>query len=363
MDRNARKAELLKAYDDAQRLAFSPFIFQAAAAAKRLGMLEHLGLSEAPVGFEALAEAAGVAPYAARLLMQILAAAGVVSGDDKTGYRLTKTGECLTFDPMTSVNFDFTADVNYRGLAETTASILSGRPEGLKTFDASWTTIYPHLKHLPQDARKSWFAFDHFYSDGAFREALRVLAGRAPKRFFDIGGNTGRFTRMALEAWPEASAVIVDLPEQIGLMRANPDLERLQGRIGAFPVDWLRPESSLEGCGEADLIWMSQFLDCFSRAEAAAILTKAARALSPEGVIVVMEPLCDRQRNETAALSLACSSLYFTVLANGNSRFFLESDLLEVFEDAKLDVVESHHSLGVCQSLYVLRPKASAAAC
>lgn len=215
----------------------------------------------------------------------------------------------------------------------------------------------PAPEGLPAEAQKSWFAFDHFYSDGAFREALRVLAARAPARFFDIGGNTGRFTKMALEAWPETEATIVDLPEQIGLMRANPDLEGLQHRIRAFPIDWLSEGASLDGAGEADLIWMSQFLDCFSRAEAVGILNEAKKALAENGVIVVMEPLCDRQRNDTAALSLAASSLYFTVLANGNSRFFFEADLLEIFEAAGLEVIESHPNLGVCHTLFVLRPK------
>ncbi|EHY31578.1 MAG: class I SAM-dependent methyltransferase [Sutterella parvirubra] len=356
-DRARHKAALLKAYDDAARIAFSPFIFQAAVAAKKLGMMARLGAAAEPVRYEVLAEEAGVSPYGARLLMQILSAAGVVEGSDEAGYLLTKTGECLTYDAMTAANFDFTADVNYKGLAETTEAIRTGKPAGLKAFDPAWETIYPHLKDLPAEAQKSWFAFDHFYSDGAFREALRVLAARAPARFFDIGGNTGRFTKMALEAWPETEATIVDLPEQIGLMRANPDLEGLQHRIRAFPIDWLSEGASLDGAGEADLIWMSQFLDCFSRAEAVGILNEAKKALAENGVIVVMEPLCDRQRNDTAALSLAASSLYFTVLANGNSRFFFEADLLEIFEAAGLEVIESHPNLGVCHTLFVLRPK------
>lgn len=357
-DRRAHKAALLKAYDDAARIAFSPFIFQAAVAAKKLGMMARLGEAVEPVTYEVLAREAGVSPYGARLLMHILSAAGVVTGSDDAGWLLTKTGECLTYDAMTAANFDFTADVNYKGLAETTEAIRTGRPAGLKAFDPSWETIYPHLKDLPAEAQQSWFAFDHFYSNGAFREALRVLANRSPGTFFDIGGNTGRFTRMALEAWPQTKAVIVDLPEQIGLMRTNPELEGLHERIGDFPINWLAEGATLAGAPQADLIWMSQFLDCFSRAEAIAILKEAQKALAPDGVLVVMEPLCDRQRNDTAALSLAASSLYFTVLANGNSRFFFEADLLDIFEAAGLDVIESHTNLGVCHTLCVLKPKA-----
>lgn len=356
-DRTERRAALFKAYDEAQRIAFSPFIFQAAVAAKKIGMFDALGASDAPLTPEVLAREVGVSAYAARLIMNILSAAGVVSGDDDSGYALTKTGECLAFDAMTAINFDFTADVNYKALAETTASLKNGRPEGLKAFDPEWSTIYPHLKDLPDDAKSSWFAFDHFYSDSSFRAAIRLLSPRTPKRFLDIGGNTGRFMKMALEAWPGSEGVVVDLPEQIGLMRENPALDGVRARLSAFPIDWLADGSSLEGCPAADMIWMSQFLDCFSRDEAVTILKKAARGLAENGFIAVMEPLCDRQPNPTASLSLACSSLYFTVLANGNSRFFCEADLLEIFAAAGLDVVETHPAVGLCHTLFLLQPK------
>ena len=165
--------------------------------AKKLGMMARLGAAAEPVRYEVLVEEAGVSPYGARLLMQILSAAGVVEGSDEAGYLLTKTGECLTYDAMTAANFDFTADVNYKGLAETTEAIRTGKPAGLKAFDPAWRRSTWHLKDLPAEAQKSWFAFDHFYSDGAFREALACWRRERPR-----ASSTSAATPGASRRWP-----------------------------------------------------------------------------------------------------------------------------------------------------------------
>ena len=69
-------------------------------------------------------------------------------------------GQCLIYDRMTEVNFDFTHHVNYKALSHTTEALKTGRPCGLQEFDRSWNTIYPHLKDLPEEVQKAWFAFE-----------------------------------------------------------------------------------------------------------------------------------------------------------------------------------------------------------
>ena len=148
----------------------------------------------------------------------------------------------------------------------------------------------------------------------------------------------------------------MDLPEQIGLMRANPDLRGSSTASGRSLIDWLR--RALRLTARAKRTSSDEPVPRLLQPRGSGgILNEAKKALAENGVIVVMEPLCDRQRNDTAALSLAASSLYFTVLANGNSRFFFEADLLEIFEAAGLEVIESHRNLGVRHTLFVLRPK------
>lgn len=354
MQKENHHMQLMKAYENAQRIAFAPFIFQATIAARDCGILNCLGQADSPMSIEEIARATNVSQYGVQVLLELLSCAGVVSYDDLKRYSLTKTGECLIYDAMTEVNLNFSNDVNYCALSHTAQAIQEGKPSGLKVFDENWTTIYPHLKDLPNKTQKSWFSFDHFHSDTAYRDALNILKSTSFKHFVDIGGNTGRFTKMALHTWKESTATIVDLPEQLQLMRANTDITQDEHkRINGYAINWLDQKARLLLEKQADLIWMSQFLDCFSRDEAISILSRAQSALSEQGLIAILEPLWDKQRNQTSALSLTATSLYFTVLANGNSRFFSSQELTDIIEAAGLRVVQTHHNLGISHSLYI----------
>ena len=62
---------------------------------------------------------------------------------------------------------DFVHDVCYKGLFHLEESIETGKPAGLKEL-GDWPTVYEGLSQLPPDIQKSWFAFDHFFSDMLF---------------------------------------------------------------------------------------------------------------------------------------------------------------------------------------------------
>ena len=96
---------------------------------------------------------------------------------------------------------------------------------------------------------------------------------------------------------------------------------------------------------------MSQFLDCFSAAEATSILRRAAQAMSDTASLFIMEPLWDRQRYETAAYCLTMTSVYFTAMANGNSKIFHSADLLRCIENAGLAVAEIADGIGLGHSI------------
>ena len=353
MTLNQRKKELLQAFDEAQKIAFAPFIFKAVSVAKRTGLLNTLGQSDVPLTIQTLSEQTGLSVYAVSVLMDILHAAHVVMRVDD-GYRLGKVGQCLIYDRMTEVNFDFSDLVNYLPLDHAQEALQSGKPAGLKAFDAQWKTIYPHLKDLPPASRQAWFAFDHFHSDTAYQAALNFLKKMPVRYFLDIGGNTGRFTKLALQKWCDARACLVDLPEQIDLMRHNPDLTTLQSRIDASPINWLEPEVLPSLKERLDLIWMSQFLDCFSFDEAVSILKRVKTlAAASDATIAILEPLVDRQRNAAATLSIASSSLYFSCLANGNSKFFSSDELHASIGQAGLRIECIEEPIGIGHSLYL----------
>ena len=351
-----QKNPIIEALSSAQKIAFSPFVFQATVAAKRLGILQCLADHPTGLTVDEIADATHLTPYAVQVVTELLTAADVTAVTDDR-LTLTKTGDCLLLDTMTSVNLDFTADVCYRGLDHLQEALTTGTAAGLKEL-GNWTdTIYPHLFELSPRAKASWFGFDHFYSDGAFRDCARWLKKNvAPKRLFDVGGNTGKFAGVALREMPDLCVKIIDLPQQCRLAEENPDLADVRTRLTTAGINWLDPEALPETDEKADLIWMSQFLDCFTPDQAVSILTRMKAFLAPGGRIAVLECLWDRQSYEAARLSLLGTSLYFTAIANGNSRFFSDKELRKILTRAGLTIEHTEDRLGMSHTLLLCRP-------
>ncbi len=351
-----KKTSIIEALLDAQQIAFAPFVFQATVAAKRLGILKTLSDHAEGLTVTDIAQALHLTPYAVQVVTELLTAADVIARTDGR-LTLTKTGDCLLFDRMTAVNLDFTADVCYRGLDHLQEALTTGKAAGLQELGQGWETIYPHLSELDPQAKASWFGFDHFYSDGAFRDCARWLKkNAAPKRLFDVGGNTGKFAGVCLSEMTDLEVTIIDLPQQCRLAQANPDLSDVKARLSTAGVNWLDPEASPAVQGKADIVWMSQFLDCFTPDQAMSILRRMTPFLAPQGRIAILECLWDRQPYEAARLSLLGTSLYFTAMANGNSRFFSEPELRDIIRRAGLEVESVEDRLGVSHTLLICRP-------
>jgi NCAIR mutase (PurE)-related protein len=104
-----------------------------------------------------------------------------------------------------------------------------------------------------------------------------------------------------------------------------------------------------------DAIWMSQFLDCFSEEEVTSILTRAAKSMNENSKLFIMETFWDRQRFETAAYALSQISLYFTAMANGNSKMYHSEDMIKCIEKAGLKVERIYDEIGKGHSIVVCR--------
>ena len=100
---------------------------------------------------------------------------------------------------------------------------------------------------------------------------------------------------------------------------------------------------------------MSQFLDCFSEAQIISILRRAKSVMTAETRIYIMETLWDRQKFETAALCLTMTSLYFTAMANGNSKMYHSQDMERCIKLAGLEIEEIHDGLGQGHSIIVCK--------
>ena len=327
----------------AQQLAFAPLAFHAASAMRDRGVLAALAKA-APQGLaiDEVAAATGLSAYAARVLLEAGLGMRVVwRRDDR--FHLGKVGHFLLHDEMTRVNFDFSRDVCYAAAAALDDSLASGRPEGLATL-GPWSTLYEGLSVLPEPARRSWFAFDHFYSDQAFPAVCDRLAGAPPRSLLDVGCNTGKFARMCLERMPQAVVGLADLPIQLDTARAHLREAGLLERACFHPVDLLDADVPLPSGYE--VVWMSQLLDCFSEEQIVAVLRKVRAALPPGGRVWILELFWDRQRFEAAAFSLQQTSLYFSCVANGNSQMYDSTVFLRLLPRAGLAVTKLSDGVG-----------------
>jgi hypothetical protein len=337
----------LDAKYEAQKIAFAPVVFQAVRAALNLGVLETIREKRTGINVEGIAEKTGVSLYGVEVLLELLENVGVVKSEDGL-YEITKVGFFLLRDTLTRVNFDFTNDVCYKGLYDLDLSIKSGKPEGLKAF-GEWDTIYEALSQLPKDVQKSWFNFDHYYSDTSFAKALPIVFSDNPNMIFDVGGNTGKFSKQCLEFNENVNITMVDLPGQLDMAKENFKSHPSTERLGYYEMNLLNQDSKFEG--KADVVWMSQFLDCFSKGEIVSILARVKTALNTGGSIYIMETFCDRQKYPASEFSLLCTSLYFTSIANGNSRMYNLDPFVECVELAGLRVVEQFDEIGVSHSI------------
>ena len=254
------------------------------------------------------------------------------------------------------MNIDFNHDVNYEGWFHLEESLLNGKPEGLKHF-GDWPTFYEGLSSLPKQVQKSWFGFDHFYSDTSFPEALKILFDEHHvQSLYDVGGNTGKWALQCVAHDPTTKVTVLDLPQQIEMMQSNiqgkPGAERIKGHS----INLLDPEAMLPlSDGGLDAIWMSQFLDCFSMDEIITILKRATRVMTDQTRIYIMETLWDRQRFEPAAFCLTMTSLYFTAIANGNSKMYNTEDLEHCIKSAGLEIEQIYDHLGQGHSIIVCK--------
>ncbi len=346
---------------DAQRqaefIAFGPIVFQVSRLMIKFGILEMLRDSDTGMTQAEIAKETGLSPYAVKVLLEGSLCIGIVIIDQKTDrFRISKTGWFLLVDQMARVNMDFNNDVNYEGWFHLEESLLEGRPAGLKHF-GNWPTIYEGLSQLDHQVQKSWLAFDHFYSDNSFDQALQIVFGNNVRTLLDVGGNTGGWALRCVDYNKDARVTIMDLPQQIEMMHDFVKGKNGNERIEGFGINLLDCSQPFPTDKHYDAIWMSQFLDCFGEEEASSILSRAAKIMDENSRIYIMETFWDRQKFDSAAFCLTMTSLYFTALANGNSKMYHSDDLARIVEDAGLVIEKLHDGIGLAHSIMVCKRK------
>jgi hypothetical protein len=351
-DFGSDKKNVVQANLDAQKIAFAPIMFQAAKSLRNLGILEYL-FNKDKATIETIATELNLSVYGVKVLLEAGLSLEMVYLKDNE-FILTKTGYFILRDKMTNINMDFTQDVNYLAINHLEASIVNGKPEGLKEL-GNWDTVYIGLSELPEKIKKSWFDFDHFYSDYTFPEIMPILFGNNPKSFLDVGGNTGKFSMQCAKYDSNVNITILDLPGQANVARKNIAEAGFENRITAIDTNLL--DNSIPFPKGYDIIWMSQFIDCFSLEEISGLFARAYEAMTDDASFYILETFWDLQKFQASTYSLHATSLYFTAVANGNSQMFHSKDILKVIENAGFIVDEMHEIIGMSHTLIKCKKK------
>ena len=338
-----KKGSMVQALTEAQKIAFAPFAFQTVAAMLDFGILKFL--SEKSATKEDVMKHCRLSEYTVDTLFDASLCIGLVTLNEEGFYSLTKLADAFLYDEMTRVNFNFMKDVCYLGAAELKKSFEESRPAGLqKYFFDNAKTIYPMLTQMPPQMKKSWYEFDHHYSDDCFDEVLPIIFDASfkeekPKNIFDLGGNTGKFEKACLDFDSDCVVTMFDLAPNIKAAEKNFDTKRCK----FYPIDVLSEEKFPKISGA---VFMSQFLDCFSKEQIVFILKKLCESIDSSTKVFILEPFIDKQKFEGAAYALSHISLYFTCMANGKSKMYKEKDMKELLEKAGLKLDYIHENIG-----------------
>jgi ubiquinone/menaquinone biosynthesis C-methylase UbiE len=342
----------LEAKEKAQWIAFAPVVFQSARVLRNTGILHAIEKNADGLTLAQIVEEVKLPEYGVRVLAEAALGIGLLTEKDGI-YKLTKTAFFLLHDRLTQVNLDFIHDVCYNGLFFLEESIRHQKPEGLKVF-GEWSTIYEALSKLPPDVQKSWFGFDHYYSDVAFPQVLPHVFRNKPRTLLDIGGNTGKWALQCFRHDPDVTVTIMDLPGQVGMAKSQIEAQGFSSRIRFHECNILDERQPFPK--GFDAIWMSQFLDCFSDDQIVSILKRCREALSTDGKVYILEPFWDRQKFRAAAFSLQQTSLYFTAMANGNSQMYHSDNFKRFIGKAGFTVRDEKDGIGVSHTLLTCEP-------
>ena len=346
------KKHAAHAIRDAQIIAFAPYVFQASVILRDRGILKYIEASRSSGrSIQDVADELKMPYYGVRVLMEAALGIGLLYRNEGRFF-LAKTGHVFINHPMARINTDFMRDVCDAGAADLDSSIMEGKPIGLRHL-GDWSTIYEGLSTMAEPAKSSWFAFDHYYSDLAFPEVLTFVFRHKPGRILDIGANTGKWAKACIQ---------YDDKVHIGLLDLQGKLDEAKENIGAgdservtYHAQNILDESKLpEGY---DLIFMSQFLNCFNDKQIISILKKCHDVLPDEGRIIINETFWDCQQYEAGAFSLQMASLYFTTMANGNSQIYDSEVYLKVIAETGFEVVSQNNHVGLSHTILELKKK------
>lgn len=301
--------------DDLFKMAMAFQVSKALFVGNELELFSHL--SKKPATVETLARELNLHPRPLGRLLNALVACGLLA---KRGEKFSNTDSADVFLVRGKPEYfgDYLRIVN--DVSETW-----GRYEKVIRENRSLPLFqkdYPQASDTARvlDGRQHQLVHRVMLAQEAFSyrqaELLPAVYQFSPHRFLlDIGGGTGIFSIMAVQAQPHLRAIVVDMPPVCAVARERIEHYKVAEKIRVKEGNVLTDELP----GGADVALISTVLDGYDEPECRALLKKVFSVLTPGGVLIVNEMMLNEER--TGPLFPALFSLELMVERNtGDAR-------------------------------------------
>ena len=145
------------------------------------------------------------------------------------------------------------------------------------------------------------------------------------RHLLDIGAASGTWTIAFLNAHPQASATLFDLPDVIPMAKKRIDQARLSRRVKFVPGDFYSDDLP----PGADFAWLSAIAHQNSRSQNRELFAKICRALQPRGTLVIRDIVMEESRTQPPAGALFAVNMLVATQGGGTYTFEeYRSDLL-----------------------------------
>ncbi len=149
------------------------------------------------------------------------------------------------------------------------------------------------------------------------------LHGRT--RLLDLGGGPGTYAIHFCMHNPQLTAAVYDLPSTRPFAEDVIARHELSDRIQFVEGDFMRDVVA----GRYDVVWISQVLHALNHEDSALLLEKAARVLTPGGLLVVQEFVLNNAKDGPKHPALfGCNMLVGTE----NGRVYTEQELIDLIK-------------------------------
>jgi SAM-dependent methyltransferase len=295
----------------------------------RLGIPDHL--TNGPLAASEVAQLIACHPGATHRLMRAAIELGLVASGPDARFSLTALGETLRSDIPGSMRDSasaLTASAHWLPWGQLSEAVRTGRCQTVETLDSE---LFQYYADNPSEGH----AFTGAMSETSIQvadEIARIVDTSTAKLVVDIGGASGTLIAALLNENPALMGTILDRPHV--LPRANAAIAKrgLSFRCSVVEGDFF------VAVPEADIYLLNHIIHDWDDDRGLRILSNCARALRPNGRVVLIERILP---DDGAAGPASLADLNMLVVLPGRERTLGEYGALLTRAGLRLNQVTS----------------------